>query len=128
MIIPPSLRGTVLNELHRVHLGMSKMKSLAHCYCWCLSMDTEIEQCVRACKGCVISQNNPSPAPLHPWEDTTKPWVRLHVDYAGPFFRKDVLIVIDTFSKWKDAYPVTTDSSTLTIKKIMTFICYTWST
>ena len=85
VIIPPSLRGTVLNELYQVHLGMSRMKSLACCYCWWPSMDTEIEQCVRACKDCVSSQNNPSPAPLHPWEDTTKPWAQLHVDYAGPF-------------------------------------------
>ena len=79
---------------------------------------TEIEQCVRSCKDCVSSQNNPSPAPLHPWEDTTKPWARLHVDYAGPFLGKMFLIVIDSFSKWIDAYPVTTASSTLTIEKL----------
>ena len=81
-------------------------------------MDTEIEQCVRSCKDCVSSQNNPGPAPLHPWEDTTKPWARLHVDYAGSFLGKMFLIVIDSFSKWIDAYPVTTASSTLTIEKL----------
>ena len=118
VIIPPSLRETVLTELHQVHLGMSRMKSLARCYCWWPSMDSEIEQCVRSCKECVNSQNSPSLAPLHPWENTTKPWARLHVDYAGPFLGKMFLIVIDSFSKWIDAYPVTTASSTLTIEKL----------
>ncbi len=94
------------------------MKSLARGYCWWPSMGAEIEQCVKACTDCSNSQNNPSLAPLHPWENTTKPWARLHVDYAGPFLGKMFLIVVDSFSKWIDAYPVTTASSILTIERL----------
>ena len=118
VVIPSSLRETVLIELHQVHLGTSRMKSLARGYCWWPSMDAEIEQCVKACTDCSNSQNNPSLAPLHPWENTTKPWARLHVDYAGPFLGKMFLIVVDSFSKWIDAYPVTTASSILTIERL----------
>ena len=34
VIIPPALRHQVLEELHMVHIGMSRMKALGRCYCW----------------------------------------------------------------------------------------------
>ena len=33
------------------------------------------------------------------WEWPHKPWVRLHLDYAGPFLGKMFLIVVDAHSK-----------------------------
>ena len=35
-----------------------------------------------------INHTMPAKAPAHPWEKTTSPWVRLHIDFAGPFLDK----------------------------------------
>ena len=48
----------------------------------------------------------PPKAPAHPWEKTTSPWVRLHIDFAGPFLDKMFFIIYDSFSKWINVIPV----------------------
>ena len=60
----------------------------------------------------------PAAAPLHPWEATDKPWTRLHIDYAGPFLGKIFLILVDSYSKWMEAFPTTNSTSTTTIEKL----------
>ena len=57
-------------------------------------------------------------APLHPWEWPHKPWVRLHLDYAGPFLGKMFLIVVDVHSKSIEAFPMSTSTSEVTIEKL----------
>ncbi len=44
----------------------------------------ELEKKVKTCQVC--QQNRPSDksVPIHPWEFPKRPWVRLHLDYAGP--------------------------------------------
>ena len=51
-------------------------------------MDREIEQMVRGCESCNLQRDNVPLAPLHPWEYPSRPWQRLHIDFAGPFFGK----------------------------------------
>ena len=50
-----------------------------------------------------MHQSTPPVAPLNPWSWPTRPWARLHLDYAGSFEGKMILILIDTHSKWIEA-------------------------
>ena len=52
-IIPPKLRGRVLDVLHSTHLGVVKMKSLARSYVWWPKIDKEIEEITKHCTGSV---------------------------------------------------------------------------
>ena len=112
VVIPPQGRSTVLQELHEGHPGMTKMKALARMYVWWPLMDKEIEQSVQQCHLCQQQQAVPPVAPLQPWKWPSRPWVRLHMDFAGPFQGKMILVIIDSHSKWIEAFP--TDSSTST--------------
>ena len=80
-------------------------------------MDGDILKKVNACTSCQANQNNPRKSPIHPWEWTSKPWVRLHIDHAGPYLNKMFLIVIDSYSKWMEVVPTTADSAD-TIRKL----------
>ena len=80
MVVPPQHRADVLEELHEGHPRMSRMKALAHMFVWWPGMDGEIEKAVRLCQ----------------WP--TRPWTRLHVDFAGPICGKQILIVVDAHS------------------------------
>ena len=51
-----------------------------------------------------------------PREWPSRPWQRLHIDYAGPFMGHMFLIVMDAHTKWMDAYPVTSATSVSTIE------------
>ena len=103
VVIPNSLRKKVLLELHEVHPGASRMKSLARSYVWWPNMDVEIEYLVKDCAVCQQNQRNPSKSPAHHWEYPTSPWERIHVDHAGPINGKNFLVVVDSHSKWIEA-------------------------
>ncbi len=97
---------------------MTKMKSLARMYVWWPGIDDEIENSVRLCRSCQATQSTPAPAPLNPWQWPSRPWSRLHVDFAGPFMGKTLLIVIDAHSKWIDTSVVATTSSYVVIERL----------
>ena len=81
-------------------------------------MDADLEQKVQQCSPCQENHKSPPEAPLHSWEWPHKPWVRLHLDYAGPFLGKMFLFVIDAQSKWIEAFPMNTSTSSATIEKL----------
>ena len=104
VVIPFQLRESVINELHNCHPGVVRMKALARSYFWWHSLDEMIETCVKQCKTWQVNQNMPASAPIHHWERTTRPWVRIHIDFAGPYLGKMFLVLTDTYSKWMDIY------------------------
>ena len=78
--------------------------------------------------GHVIDKNglHPSPskvqaikqAPIHPWEYLNRLWARVHVDHAGPFLGKQLLLLIDAHSKWLEVHTVSSTFSSVTINKL----------
>ena len=117
VVISLKLRDPLLQELHREHPGASRMKSLARSYFWWPGLDKVIEEIAKSCKPCQSSKHLPAKAPLHPWVWPTKPWQRVHIDFAGPFLDKHFLIVVDSHSKWPEVFEMssTTTSKTITI-------------
>jgi len=71
------------------------MKALARMYVWWPGIETDIEESVCECNECQLNQSNPPTAPLNPWNWPSRPWARLHIDYAGPFEGHYLLILID---------------------------------
>ena len=120
IIVPPTHRAAVLEELHDGHPGMTRAKSVARMFVWWPCIDEDIERTVRQCQACQSTRASPPSAPLHPWHWPTRPWARLHMDYAGPIAGKMILIVVDAHSKWIEAYPLSTATSAATIEKLRT--------
>ena len=118
VVIPEKLRQAVLEELHDVHPGMTRMKALARSYVWWPNMDQEIEQISKHCETCCVNQNNPSSAPMHMWEQPDEPWERIHLDYAGPFMGRMFLIVVDAYSKWIEVETMTDATAYSTVHKL----------
>ena len=85
VIIPQSLQSFVLDELHDSHPGISKMKALARCHVWWNDIDRNIEDLVRSCAACQSVKHTPPVGPLQPWLWPSRPWARIHVDFAGSF-------------------------------------------
>ena len=104
IVIPPKLRKAILEELHANHFGASRMKELARGYLWWPNLDKDIEALTGSCSTCLERRPMPPKAELHPWEWPSKPWHRIHVDYAGPVDGNYFFIVVDAHSKWVDIY------------------------
>ena len=118
IVIPQRLRKLLMDELHAGHVGSTRMKELARSYFWWPGLDKELEQVVANCSVCLQKQPAPPRAELHPWEWPTKPWHRIHVDYAGPIKNKYYLIIVDAHSKWLEVFPCAGPSATATIKHL----------
>ena len=92
----------VLDELHGGHIGVVKMKALARSHVWWPGIDKEIEQAASRCEGCRMNKQSPKRTPLHPWEFSEGPWKRIHLDFAGPIEGKQLLVMVDAYSKWPE--------------------------
>lgn len=105
VVVPKHYQSDVLVELHEGHPGATKMKGLSRMYVWWPGITREIEEAVKGCTECQQHQSRPPVAPLQPWAWPTRPWARLHIDYAGPLNGQMVLIIIDAHSKYIEAIP-----------------------
>ena len=115
VIVPEKGRERILRVLHDGHPGVSRMKRIARSVVWWPGIDVDIEKKVKNCIECQVNQKSPAPAPLHMWEWPSRPWSRLHIDYAGPFMGKMFLVVVDAYSKWLDVQVVPSATSQNTI-------------
>ena len=109
-------------------MGISKMKAMARGLIWWPGIDKEIENLGKTCHDCLAVKQSPPKAPLQPWIWPSRPWQRLHIDFAGPFINKNFLIVVDAHSKWAEVSRVchicTTTSKT--IKVLRNLVCTAW--
>ena len=99
VIVPSPCHSLVFSQLHETHPGISRMKSLARCYVWWPGIDKDIENVVATCQNCQENSTAPPQAVVHPWECPKSPWIRIHVDHAGPFMGHYFLILVDAYSR-----------------------------
>ncbi|XP_058822868.1 uncharacterized protein K02A2.6-like [Topomyia yanbarensis] len=115
LVIPSQYRKRCLDQLHRGHPGMQRMKAIARSYVYWPSIDDDIIGYVKACQHCAsVSRSPPCAAPV-PWPKTSGPWQRVHVDFAGPIEGEYYLIAVDSYSKWPEIVQTRRITSTATI-------------
>ena len=85
VIIPQRLQEVISQELHREHMGIARMKAVARSHVWWMGIDKDLESLAKSCPECAEVKQAPPSAPLHPWIWPSRPWQRIHLDFAGPF-------------------------------------------
>lgn len=105
--IPSKYRPHILNELHDGHIGVVRMKNLARSFAYWPKIDSDIESMVRNCPACMAVSKAPNHLSAHFWEYPISPWHRIHMDFAGPFFERNFLVVVDAYSKWPEVFVMT---------------------
>ncbi|XP_055591110.1 uncharacterized protein K02A2.6-like [Uranotaenia lowii] len=99
LAIPAPFRKRCLDQLHRGHPGTQRMKAIARSYVYWPNVDNEISSYVKACRHCALTAKSPPHSAPSLWPKSTKPWERVHIDYAGPIEGDYFLLVIDSFTK-----------------------------
>jgi len=115
VIVPEVLRTKVLDEIHETHPGMSRMKAIARSFVWWPQLDKQIEDKVASCTVCQAMKSAPPAAQVHPWCYPSRPWSRIHVDYAGPVNGFMYLVVVCAYSKYPEIVKMTSTTTTATI-------------
>lgn len=117
VVIPEPLRKQVLHELHEGHLGIVKMKNTARSYVYWPNLDFDIETIGKACHACQQQRDAPARSLLHPWAFPTRPWQRVHTDFAE-FQGKHYLVTVDAHSKWIEVQKMAGTNAAATILKL----------
>src|SRR5690606_36017922 len=116
--IPKSLCRHILKTLHSAHPGTTRMKTLARHHVYWPNIDQDIEVLVRNCLSCASASKNPIKTELSSWPQATKPWSRIHIDFAGPVDGHTYLVVIDAYSKWPEVLEMPNISATSTVNRL----------
>lgn len=86
VVIPNSMKNSVLKLLHRNHAGMHKIKQLARRTVYWFGMNGDIEEYVRTCRICQETTAVSKRPSYSPWIPTNRPFSRIHADFF--FFEK----------------------------------------
>ena len=115
VIVPETMRSSVLHALHEGHPGIVGMRSLARYYVWWPGIDKDVERCVQSCELCQQNRPHQPEVPLFSWNVANGSWDRIHIDYAGPFEGYMWLVVVCSYTKWVEIVPLKTATSQMTI-------------
>jgi transposase InsO family protein len=123
LVIPFCLREVVLNQLHTNHDGIVRMKMVARSSVWWPRIDSCIEEIVSHCVPCQQTQNVSKEKVTTKWRKSTKPMERLHTDLFH-VEGKECLLIIDTFTKFIEAVPLSKSDTRNVLEELFKFFKY----
>lgn len=122
-VIPKKLQKQILESFHQSHLGIVKTKALVRSYIWWPRIDKDVEALIKSCQSCQSVLPSPEKSSLIPWAAADSAWQRIHVDFAGPVRGFQLLIIVDSFSKWVEVFKTKEMTSAFTISKLREMFC-----
>lgn len=107
----------MLSPLHEGHPGTTRMKMLSHSHVWPPLITYDVENTVKNCSTCQLTQNVPPRVPLFPWGWPMRRWQRVHLDFA---YRDHnwYLILVDAHSKWVEVFLISSTMTKCTIERL----------
>ena len=124
LLTPESMVPTIISNAHGKplagHWGIERtIHRISSSYFW-PTMSRDVTNFILYCGPCQRAQRPPKNAPLTPWQPTTKPNERVHIDLFGalkgdPNF-KYVAVITCAFTKWTEVIPIT-DKEAPTVAK-----------
>ena len=123
ILIPEALHAYHDSLLGGGHQGYERTLSALRCKYWFPNMSQKVLEYTTSCDTCQrVKQNSHKKAPLHPMP-LVKHFERVHMDILGPLPQaedksKYVLLIVDSFSKWPEAFPLK-DQEAVTIAKTL---------
>ncbi|XP_053692552.1 uncharacterized protein K02A2.6-like [Sabethes cyaneus] len=99
IVVPKVYRQPVLKTIHKGHPGQERMKSVMRSHVYWPGVDQDVQNFVSSCSACASVAKSPPKTLLSSWPQTSHPWQRLHVDYAGPFEGQYFMVIVDSYRK-----------------------------
>lgn len=122
LVLPKSKINDILYHYHDSlagggHFGITRTFFKIRQKYWFPRMHQEIKSYVSSCQTCQKTKTDrrQQPPPLNPLP-VEDPWSRIHIDILGPLPKTQkgyqyILLIIDSFSKWSEAFPLVSQSA-----------------
>jgi len=105
--IPTTLQRRVTMLAHEGHQGSNRTKRLLRSSVWFPAMDKMVDSVIKECAACLVSTSTKTRTPLIMSELPKAPWTELSMDFYTFPDLKELLVVIDDYSR----YPVVAEVS-----------------
>ena len=120
----PSLLGTLHDSPLSGHLGRNKTLRVIQERFWWPSLSDDVRRYVQSCIVCQERKGdiNKRWTPLHPSAPCDRPWERVAMDLVSlppSHGYSCVLVVVDYFSKWVEAFPLRTKEASVVAKTLL---------
>ena len=102
VIVPASMRTTLLKLVHASHLGVDRCKRRARDVIFWPGMNAEIEDLINNCTTCSTYKRNNPREPLLPHSVPERPWEKVGIDLCE-FEGQHYLIMVDYYSNFIEA-------------------------
>ena len=116
VIVPKQLQSAVLEELHVSHPGIVRMKELSRRHVWWPHLDRDLETLSKNCDACQEERMYLQQHLFIHGHGLPKPWIRIHLDFAGPFLGRKFMIMVDAHSKWPEVLEMSSKTAEKTIE------------
>jgi len=118
IVVPSSLRQTVLAIAHANHLGINKTKALLRSKVWWPTISHDIEAMVRSCSACTRVQPASKPEPLT-MSIMPEAWAKLNLDLCGPMPDGwSIIGIIDAGTRWPEVFFVKSTTTSVITRKL----------
>ena len=101
LLIPTSLRATMLSRLHEAHQGIARSQARARLTIYWPGIDQDIESFVRGCRHCQDHLPSNSKEPMMSRQVPERPFQEIATDFAS-LGGKNFLILVDCKTDWPD--------------------------
>lgn len=99
IVVPQSLRKTILGKLHDGHMGINKCQNRAEQAVWWPGISSDIKAAVASCSHCQEHRPSQRSEPLISTPLPDKPWERVGVDMCH-YSNQDYMIIMDYYSRY----------------------------
>lgn len=93
------------------------MKMLARAHVYWPKINEHIEELIKGCSTCQITQNVPRNKDILEWENSSRTWERVHIDFLDICGVK-ILVLVDSYSKWVHAHVMHGSDCDKTVDKL----------
>ncbi|XP_059097865.1 uncharacterized protein K02A2.6-like [Tigriopus californicus] len=118
LLIPESIRPSILVRLHDAHQGITRTQARARQILYWPNIDSDIETFISTCNFCQDHLPQNQSEPLVQKERPSRPFEELAVDLAIVHGR-DFLILVDCATDWPDIYNLGRDTTSIKLTGAM---------
>lgn len=116
IVIPSDLRLHTLRLAHEGHPGESVMKRRFWSKVWWPQIDRDAEKFVKSCRECLLVSQPNRPSPMERQKLPSGPWQFVAIDYMSAGQSEYLLVIIDYYSRYAEAFFTKSTTSSTVIK------------
>lgn len=120
LYVPYVCRKDVFDEAHCTHAGIQSTSRRISLCCWWPSLSKDVQKWIQNCEQCATIRPKPG-RDIFTWRKEDQPFKRVHMDFCYVPNVGNILVLVDSYSGWIEAFPLKDRTSNRILHKLNSF-------